>query len=111
MFLEKAVQTSFSSVIRSQIHWTVFTRTRSKSSYTHGRTIQLKVKQESEERNADKEYCNRHVAEAWAMRKSGLRRLSKCELREEYRDSIRQNIEMMERIGEERALINALDKK
>jgi len=49
------------------------------------------------------------------MREAGIRRLSKSEHGGEYRDSVRQNMkqimEMMERIGEERALINALDKK
>src|SRR6218665_1047785 len=91
-FVGKAVLTSFSSVIRSKILWTVFARTRSKSSYSHGRTVELKVKQESEEKNdtdAEKEYGIGHVAETWAIRKAGLRRLSKCELGEEYRDSVR----------------------
>jgi len=32
------------------------------------------------------------VAETWATRKAGLRRLSKCELGGECRDSVRQNI-------------------
>jgi len=80
-FLGKAVLTSFSSVIRSQILLTVFARARSKS-YTHGRIFESKVNQESEEKNdtdADKEYGKTLVADTWAMRKAGLRRLSKCE--------------------------------
>ena len=88
----KAVLTSFSSDIRFQI------RTRSKSSYTHGQTVGSKVKQESEEKNdtdADKVYGKRRVIETWAMRKAGLRRLSKCELIEEYKDSVRQNIKQI----------------
>ena len=49
------------------------------------------------------------------MREAGIRRLSKSEHGGEYRDSVRQNMkqimEMMERIGEERALIKAHSKK
>ena len=43
-FVGKAVLTSFSSVIRSKILWTVFARTRSKSSYTHGRKLSKNLK-------------------------------------------------------------------
>ena len=32
------------------------------------------------------------------MRKAGLRRLSKCELGEEYRDSVRQNIKQIRKV-------------
>ena len=85
--------------------------------HQHGRTIESKVKQESKQKN-DKEYCKRHGAESpetWAMRKAGIWRLSKCGHGGEWRDSVRQNLkqimEMMERIGEERALINAHSKK
>jgi len=49
------------------------------------------------------------------MRKEIIRRLSKPDHGRECRDSVRQNIkqiiEMMERIGEERALINAHSRK
>jgi len=85
--------------------------------HQHGRTIESKVKQESKQKN-DKEYCKRHGAESpetWAMRKAGIWRLSKCGHGGEWRDSVRQNLkqimEMMERIGEEIALINAHSKK
>src|SRR6218665_2508919 len=89
-FLGKDVLTSFSSVIITQVLWTVFARTRRNHLIHMVELLSRKLSKNLKKRMIQMLIRSRNlngkgqVAETWAMRKAGLRKLSKCELGEEY---------------------------